>query len=176
MTNLHQGYEVFTERSQDLVATGGLADKAAKGYLNKLLPWIEEHKDVPFFAFLHVEDPHSPYFAPPPYATIWGGPGDAATYTEWQNKSREHIDSPIMKQFGMPWTEDLTFQVNKFCNVFRDDDRQTRDFFSSVREQQLTAEDVVAHSIVFRMFNLVPTYLAIKHHITWDGFDAGAMK
>ncbi|MEE2776001.1 MAG: sulfatase [Acidobacteriota bacterium] len=108
MTNLHQGYEVFTERSQDLVATGGLADKAAKGYLNKLLPWIEEHKDVPFFAFLHVEDPHSPYFAPPPYATIWGGPGDAATYTEWQNKSREHIDSPIMKQFGMPWTEDLT--------------------------------------------------------------------
>lgn len=89
---------------------------------------------------------------------------------------RERIRERRAEGLPKPWTEDLTFQVNKFCNVFRDDDRQTRDFFSSVREQQLTAEDVVAHSIVFRMFNLVPTYLAIKHHITWDGFDAGAMK
>ncbi|MDX1384863.1 MAG: sulfatase, partial [Thermoanaerobaculia bacterium] len=107
MTNLHQGYEVFTERSQDLVAAGGLPEKAAKGYVNRLLPWIEAHRDVPFFAFLHVEDPHSPYFAPPPYATFWGGPGDAQTYSQWQDKARPEIDHPLMRQFGMPRREDL---------------------------------------------------------------------
>lgn len=107
MTNLHQGYEVFTERPQELVAAGGLDTKAAKPYLNQVLPWIEAHKDVPFFLFLHVEDPHSPYFAPPPYAAMWGGPGESDTYREWQDKSRPEIDSPLMRQFGMPRTEDL---------------------------------------------------------------------
>ena len=31
--------------------------------------------DEPFFVFLHVFDPHSPFRPRPPYDTLWGAPG-----------------------------------------------------------------------------------------------------
>jgi arylsulfatase A-like enzyme len=107
MTNLHQGYETFWERNPDLVAQGGLADKAARPYVDTLLPWIEAHRDVPFFAFLHVEDPHSPYYSPPAYAGLWGEPGAPEKYAELQDQARPEIDHPLMRQFGMPRRDDL---------------------------------------------------------------------
>jgi arylsulfatase A-like enzyme len=109
MTNLHQGYETFREpgnlgeqRDDDIPA------KAARHYVDDLLGWVETRRDVPFFAFLHVEDPHSPYFAPPPHDTRWGAPGDPARYRDLQNQVRPNIDHPLMRQFGMPETADLT--------------------------------------------------------------------
>lgn len=89
---------------------------------------------------------------------------------------RERIRERRERGLPKPWTQDPTYQTNKFCNVFRDDDRQTRNFFAALREQQLSPEDIVAHCIVFRMFNLCDTYQAIKHHITWENFDAIAMR
>jgi arylsulfatase A-like enzyme len=32
------------------------------------LPWIEAHRDEPFFLYLHASDPHAPYRPPPAYA------------------------------------------------------------------------------------------------------------
>lgn len=106
MTNLHQGYEVFSESSLDL-GTGGVPEKAARPHVDQLLPWLEDHREVPFFVFLHVEDPHSPYVAPPPYATLWGGEGDAEKYGQMQDKARPAIENPIMRQFGMATTSAL---------------------------------------------------------------------
>jgi len=106
MTNLHQGYEVFHESSMD-VSTGGELRKAARPFVDILLPWLDAHRDVPFFVFLHIEDPHSPYFAPAPYATRWADGGDAERYREMIEKVRPAIDHPLMRQFGMPKTEDL---------------------------------------------------------------------
>ncbi len=37
--------------------------------VDKALPWIEAVKDVPFFAWVHLYDPHTPYRPPEPYAT-----------------------------------------------------------------------------------------------------------
>ena len=106
MTNLHQGYEEFHESGMD-VATGGVPEKSARRHVDKLLPWLDAHRDVPFFVFLHVEDPHSPYYAPSPYETRWGKAGDVDKYREMQETVRPKIDSPLMRQFGMPRTEDL---------------------------------------------------------------------
>lgn len=106
MTNLHQGYEVFHESAMD-VSTGGIPEKSARRHVDLLLPWLERHRDVPFFVFLHVEDPHSPYFAPPPYATQWGEEGDADTYRELIDEVRPKIENPLMRRFGMPLREDL---------------------------------------------------------------------
>ena len=106
MTNLHQGYEEFHESEMD-IATGGVPVKSARRHIDKLLPWLEAHRDVPFFVFLHVEDPHSPYYAPSPYETRWGKVGDVEKYREMQETVRPKIDSPIMRQFGMPRSEEL---------------------------------------------------------------------
>jgi arylsulfatase A-like enzyme len=39
------------------------------------IEWIGAHEDEPFFVYLHVLDPHSPYHAPPPFDELfWKGP------------------------------------------------------------------------------------------------------
>jgi len=35
--------------------------------------WIREHDDQPWFVFLHLMDPHTPYTPPPPYGTRFAG-------------------------------------------------------------------------------------------------------
>ncbi len=106
MTNLHQGYEQFREASFDV--SGGVPnEKAARHYVDDLLPWLERHRDVPFFAVLHVEDPHSPYVAPQAFAATWADAGDPQRYATLLEQVRPKIDNPLMQLFGMPARADL---------------------------------------------------------------------
>ena len=57
-TNLHQGFE---EVHEDASLPDRESSKTSREYVDRLLPWLERHRDVPFFAFLHVADPHDPY-------------------------------------------------------------------------------------------------------------------
>ncbi len=41
--------------------------RPADEVLDAALPWIEARRDMPFFAWIHLYDPHSPYQPPPPY-------------------------------------------------------------------------------------------------------------
>ncbi len=104
MTNLHQGYEEFYE-SSSLPRDGNA--KTARVYVDRLTDWLERHHDAPFFVFLHVADPHSPYLPYQPYDTLWGEPGDQDEYKQQQDAAREHIDNPLMKRFGMPERDEL---------------------------------------------------------------------
>ncbi|MCG8457316.1 MAG: sulfatase, partial [Holophagales bacterium] len=36
-----------------------------------LLPWLREHSDRPFFAWLHYWDPHQPHIPPPPFDQVY---------------------------------------------------------------------------------------------------------
>jgi arylsulfatase A-like enzyme len=38
--------------------------------------WLRDNPSQPFFLFLHTYQTHSPYYAPPPYASMFGGPSD----------------------------------------------------------------------------------------------------
>ena len=46
-----------------------LAEAAAR----EVLPWLRTNADKEFFLFIHTYQPHSPYFAPPPYDTMFTG-------------------------------------------------------------------------------------------------------
>ena len=48
--------------------------------MDATLAWLEEKKTAPFFAWVHLYDPHSPYAPPEPYATEYGGRGLAGLY------------------------------------------------------------------------------------------------
>jgi arylsulfatase A-like enzyme/Tfp pilus assembly protein PilF len=48
--------------------------------MDAALAWLEARKSVPFFAWIHFYDPHTPYAPPEPYATEYGGRGLAALY------------------------------------------------------------------------------------------------
>lgn len=66
-TNLHRGFE---EVHEDTSLPDRESSKTARIYVDRLLPWLEAHRDAPFFVFLHVSDPHDPYRPPPPYDTL----------------------------------------------------------------------------------------------------------
>jgi arylsulfatase A-like enzyme len=103
-TNLHQGYEVFHEASS---LPDDLSSKTARVHVDRLLPWLEGHRDVPFFAVLHVSDPHSPFHPYAPYDTLWSEPGDRETHDAEVERARKVIESPLMQRFGMPNAQEL---------------------------------------------------------------------
>src|SRR5439155_5754642 len=47
----------------------GLVDRPAADSVSRTLSWLKRNSQRPFFFWLHLYDPHSPYNAPEPYRT-----------------------------------------------------------------------------------------------------------
>ena len=69
-SNLHQGVEVLHER-ESIDDLGDYRSKTSRTYVDRLLPWLEDHSEQPFFVFLHVFDPHSPFRPQDPHDRRW---------------------------------------------------------------------------------------------------------
>jgi arylsulfatase A-like enzyme/tetratricopeptide (TPR) repeat protein len=70
---LDQGFDVY----DDVYGEGSyydiqIAERPADEVLNPAAAWIEQTAGGPFFAFVHLYDPHSPYEPPPPFAERFG--------------------------------------------------------------------------------------------------------
>jgi len=104
MTNLHQGFEELHE-------SGSLPDqkssKTAREYVDRLLPWLTAHRDVPFFVLLHISDPHDPFKPYAPYDTLFNDPAAAGEHERQMEAVKKHIQDPLMKDFGMPSRAEL---------------------------------------------------------------------
>lgn len=105
-SSMHQGFEELHEPgAYPEVQTG--SQKSARAQVDRLLPWLDAHRDVPFFVLLHVRDPHSPHKPYPPYDTMWA---DAAGRQEHERQAeavKPFIKNPLMRRFGMPARADL---------------------------------------------------------------------
>ena len=98
-SNMHQGFEELHESSS---VDSSDTSKTAREYVDRLSEWLGRHRDVPFFVFLHVFDPHDPFEPREPYATMWADPAHKAEHEEQLEAVREHIENPVLRQFGMP--------------------------------------------------------------------------
>ena len=103
-TNLHQGFEVVHEAGS---RTGDKRGKSAREYVDRLIPWLQAHRDVPFFAFVHVFDPHSPFEPRPPYDTMWADPAKRERHLEQLATVREQMANSFLASQGMPNREEL---------------------------------------------------------------------
>ena len=75
LSNVHQGVEVLHERASiNNGSLGHSSAKTARTYVDRFLTWLDDHYDVPFFAFIHVFDPHDPFEPYPPYDLMWASP------------------------------------------------------------------------------------------------------
>jgi arylsulfatase A-like enzyme len=105
-TNLHQGFESVHE-------PGSLPDaesaKTARDYVDRLVPWLEAHRELPFFVFLHVADPHDPFAPYAPYDTTWADPARRDEHARQGKKLLEVIADPLLRHMGspMPTLEEL---------------------------------------------------------------------
>ena len=98
-SNMHQGFEELHESGSADVSP---SSKTAREYIDRLNAWLGTHRDVPFFVFLHLFDPHDPFEPREPYATMWADPAHKAEHEDQLEALREHIENPILRQFGMP--------------------------------------------------------------------------
>ncbi len=103
-SNLQQGFE---ELHEDASLPEPGTSKTARVYVERLLPWLARHREVPFFVFLHVADPHDPYRPEPPYDRLWADPARAREHEERLDRARAAIGDPLLRRFGMPTRADL---------------------------------------------------------------------
>jgi len=73
---INQGFDTYFDdfdlsgmRAVSLAAI----QRPANEVLDKALPWIEQSTGAPFFAWIHLYDPHAPYRPPEPFATKYKG-------------------------------------------------------------------------------------------------------
>lgn len=95
-TNMHQGYESFHE-ARDSIGSS----KTARAFVDRLLPWLEDHREERFFVFLQVFDPHFPYEPRPPYDVLWNDPALRDTHQERFAELAGVIDNPLAASMGM---------------------------------------------------------------------------
>ena len=60
-------FDAFDLSSYDMAAGLDAAQRPGSEVVDRALSWLVEDGDRPFFAFVHLYDPHSPYAAPEPF-------------------------------------------------------------------------------------------------------------
>lgn len=58
----------------------GAIQRPGNEVIDAALDWLEEQKSTPFFAWIHLYDPHTPYEPPEPYLSEYGPRGLAGLY------------------------------------------------------------------------------------------------
>ena len=106
-SNMHQGFEELHEPGSLDRGGGPLRLKTARLAVDRLLPWLTEHRDVPFYALLHVADPHSPFKPEPPYHTLFADPAWHAEHERNMEAVKPFIRNPNMRPRSMPRREEL---------------------------------------------------------------------
>ena len=118
-SNLHQGFDVVHEDSS---LPDRNSSKTSREYVDRLLGW-QSHADVPFFAFLHVSDPHDPYRPHPPYDAMWGDLSKAGEHERQGKDVKKFVADPLLKLFGMPNRAELEragFDADAYAAFDRD--------------------------------------------------------
>ena len=105
-SNQHQGFEELHEQGSFPERQAG-STKAARTEVDRLIPWLAAHRDVPFFVLLHLVDPHSPHRPYPPYDATFGDPRGRAEHDAQLEKVRPFIRNANMRRFGMPNRDEL---------------------------------------------------------------------
>jgi arylsulfatase A-like enzyme len=107
-SNLHQGFEEFHESGALNRPAGQSASKTARVVVDRFLPWMRAHSAVPFFAYVHVGDPHSRFEPYRPYDTLWAQPNGKTEHEGRLARLRESIKGfRDVGNTGQPTREEL---------------------------------------------------------------------
>jgi arylsulfatase A-like enzyme len=106
-TNLHQGFEELHESESTTGRAGPRGSKTSREYVDRLVDWLDDHHDVPFFVFLHVFDPHSPYEPNRPFDTMWADPKGREEYLRQLEALKTTVKDAFLAQRGMATPEEL---------------------------------------------------------------------
>ncbi len=80
---LKQGFELYDDKldmSRSKHIDLGAIQRPGNQVMDSALAWLDGRKDRPFFAWIHLYDPHLPYEPPEPYRSEYGSGGPAGLY------------------------------------------------------------------------------------------------
>ena len=117
LTNLQQGFEELHESTS--VDEAKYRGKTARTYVDRATAWIERHKDTPFFMYLHVFDPHSPFEPRSPYDALWADPAKKEDHDKLREKARKLMADPGRQ---LPFQEDLEKAGAKLDEFMQNDE------------------------------------------------------
>lgn len=91
LTGLQRGFDYMSEwpvvQRRRTDAEDRATDSAA---LNKVVfPWLEQHRDEPFFLYAHATDPHAPYRPPAGFEEKFANPADTPEFNRNYVKLRD---------------------------------------------------------------------------------------
>lgn len=115
---LNQGFDFYFDRfdlSQYKSISLGNVQRRGDEVIDQALPWLEDHKTKPFFAWIHLYDPHTPYDPPSPFKEQYPNrPYDGeVAYTDsqlarlWQYLEEEHLIENTILIFASDHGESL---------------------------------------------------------------------
>ena len=106
-TNLHQGFEQQHEVTSLLDAAPPFNSKTAREFVDRAADWIDQHRDTPFFLYLHVFDPHSPYEPRRPYDAMWADPAKRDAHVAQRESLRKTVANPVYAGRGMATRQEM---------------------------------------------------------------------
>ena len=105
-TNLHQGYEELHERTS--VDTGPqYTSKTAREFVDRAGDWIRNHRDTPFFMYLHFFDPHPPFEPRRPWDATWADLTKREAHLQQREAMRKVIANPFMADRAMATRDEM---------------------------------------------------------------------
>ena len=89
-TGLQRGFDYMLEYPAVLRNRSETTDRGTDSMaVNKVvMPWLQEHREEPFFLYAHTTDPHAPYRPPPPFDATFGKPAESAEFDRTYMKLR----------------------------------------------------------------------------------------
>ena len=155
LSNLHQGVEVLHEPGSVVLPEGQAFSKNAQTYVDRLLPWIELHRDAPFFVFLHFLDPHPPFETYAPFNTEWADPAWKDEHYSEMEKVRPLIQAGIRRRLALATAEELAQagiddkrfvrrELDWYDGSIRAMDAELARVFAKLEELGLSEQTVVA--------------------------------
>ena len=90
MTGLQRGFDYMDEYQVVLRNRTEAADRGTdSAALNKVVfPWLERHRNEPFFLYAHATDPHAPYRPPAGFEEKFANPAETAEFNRDYAKLR----------------------------------------------------------------------------------------
>jgi len=69
---LDQGFDTYDEQFSSKAEGFFFNERKAEDVIRGANLWLEQHRENPFFLFIHTFDPHAPYAPPEPFASQFG--------------------------------------------------------------------------------------------------------
>ncbi len=134
----HQGFHRFV--AQDGLGINTQTDTVATSTRinQRVIPWLEQCGDEPFFLYLHSMDPHTPYRPPDDFEPVFGKDYQGMLRGETMIASRLRALTDQMDEADVRYVEDI------YDNEIRHQDNEIRALFDALEATGLKDNTVVA--------------------------------